>query len=162
MSARFRFLEIEGVLHAMVGDCWVPADAIREGVTKVRRPADCLPHLAGLRTAKQEVFAVLTLDGNHNIIKCHEITKGLANQSQVHPRETFVPALEDRAVGIIVAHNHPSGSLEPSNDDLSVTRRLAEAGRLLGIPVMDHLIVTADGFTSLRERFPDCFAGRSS
>jgi DNA repair protein RadC len=77
----------------------------------------------------------------------------------VHPRETFACALEDRAVSILAAHNHPSGSLDPSAEDLVATRRLAEAGRLLGIPLLDHLIVTTDGYTSLRERFPDYFMG---
>jgi DNA repair protein RadC len=127
---------------------------------RVRRPADALSCLGALRGRRQECFAVLTLDGSHQVIRAHEITVGLANQSQVHPRETFACALEDRAVSILAAHNHPSGSLDPSAEDLVVTRRLTEAGRLLGIPLLDHLIVTADGFTSLRERFPDYFTGK--
>jgi DNA repair protein RadC len=127
---------------------------------RIRRPADALPYLGPLRTRKQECFAVLTLDGGHQVIKAHEITVGLANQSQVHPRETFACALEDRAVGIMAAHNHPSGSLDPSAEDLVATRRLADAGRLMGIPLLDHIIVTEEGFTSLRERFPDYFLGR--
>jgi DNA repair protein RadC len=127
---------------------------------RIRKPSDALPYLGGLREKKQECFLVLTLDGSHQVIKAHEITVGLANQSQVHPRETFACALEDRAVGIMAAHNHPSGSLDPSAEDLVATRRLAEAGRLMGIPLLDHLIVTQVGFTSLRERFPDYFVGR--
>lgn len=124
---------------------------------RIRRAADALPCLASLRGRRQECFMVLTLDGSHQVIRAHEITVGLANQSQVHPRETFACALEDRAVAILAAHNHPSGSLDPSPDDLAWTRRLAEAGRLLGIPVVDHLIVTAVGFASIRERFPEVF-----
>jgi DNA repair protein RadC len=124
---------------------------------RVRKPQDALPLLGTLRGRKQECFVVVTLDGAHQAIKMHEITVGLANQSQVHPRETFACALEDRAVSILVAHNHPSGSLEPSTDDLSITRRLSDSGRLLGIPLIDHLIVGAEGFSSLRERFPDYF-----
>ena len=100
---------------------------------------------------------VLTLDGVHQVIKSHKITVGLANQNQVHPRETYVCALEDRAVAIVIAHNHPSGSLEPSIEDLLTTRRLADAGRILGIPLLDHMIIGGDGYTSLRERFPDYF-----
>jgi len=74
----------------------------------IHRSADALPLLGNLRMRRQECFVVLTLDGAHQVIKVHEITVGLANQSQVHPRETFACALEDRAVGILVAHNHPS------------------------------------------------------
>jgi DNA repair protein RadC len=126
---------------------------------RIRKPSDALPYFGPLRKRTQECFTVLTLDGSHQVIKAHEITVGLANQSQVHPRETFACALEDRAVGIMAAHNHPSGSLDPSAEDLVATRRLAEAGRILGIPLLDHIIVTEEGFTSLRERFPDYFVG---
>ncbi len=129
----------------------------RRRKVRIRRPVDALPLLGGLRMRRQECFVVLTLDGVHQVVKTHEITVGLANQSQVHPRETFACALEDRAVGILIAHNHPSGSLDPSTDDLLTTRRLADAGRLLGIPLVDHLIVGEEGFISLRERFPDYF-----
>lgn len=128
--------------------------------TPIRRPADALLCLGSLRGKRQECFVVLTLDGSHQLIRAHEITVGLANQSQVHPRETFACALEDRAVSIVAAHNHPSGSLDPSPEDLAWTRRLTDAGRLLGIPLLDHLIVTPDGYASLRERFPDYFVGR--
>src|SRR5690606_3038801 len=132
---------------------------MRSHRVRVRKASDALPHLATLRARRQECFVVLTLDGSHQVSRAHEVTIGLANQSQVHPRETFACALEDRAVGIMIAHNHPSGSLDPSPDDLAVTRRLAEAGRMLGIPLLDHLIVASAGFTSLRERYPDCFTG---
>ena len=100
---------------------------------------------------------VITLDGANQVIKAHEITKGLVNQCHIHPRETYVCALVDIAVSIVVAHNHPSGILEPSTEDLITTRRLAESGRLLGIPLLDHFIVSAEGYSSLRERFPDYF-----
>src|SRR5690606_20144288 len=86
---------------------------------RIRRAGDALPYLGSLRGRRQECFAVLTLDGSHQVIRAHEITVGLANQSQVHPRETFACALEDRAVGILAAHNHPSGSLDPSTEDLA-------------------------------------------
>jgi DNA repair protein RadC len=100
---------------------------------------------------------VLTLDGNNQIIKKHTITVGLANQSHIHPRETFFPAIQDRAVSILVAHNHPSGNLEPSEADLVATKRLVEVSKTMGIPLLDHLIVSENGFLSLRERFPAYF-----
>lgn len=124
---------------------------------KIRTPKDALPLLGALRTGLQESVVVLTLDGNNQIIKLHAITLGLANQSQIHPRETFFPAIQDRAVSILVAHNHPSGNLEPSEADLVATRRLVEVSKTMGIPLLDHLIVSENGFLSLRERFPGYF-----
>lgn len=124
---------------------------------KIRTPKDALPMLTALRMGRQESVVVLTLDGNNQIIKMHSITLGLANQSQIHPRETFFPAIEDRAVSIMVAHNHPSGNLEPSESDLIATRRLVEVSKTMGIPILDHLIVSEFGFMSLRERFPAYF-----
>jgi DNA repair protein RadC len=125
---------------------------------KIRTPKDALPLLAALRKGAQENVVVLTLDGNNQIIKLHAITTGLANQSQIHPRETFFPAIQDRAVSILVAHNHPSGNLEPSEADLVATRRLVEVSKTMGIPILDHLIVSEIGFLSLRERYPGYFA----
>ncbi len=144
----------------VAGGAFVPASFVRERV-KVRVPADALNHLAPLRGRQQEVFAVLTLNGVHEIINYHEVTVGLANQTQMHPRETFRVAIQDNAVGVIIAHNHPSGSCDPSTDDLLTTRRLVDAGHLLGIPVLDHMILGPLDHASLRERFPDYFDKRS-
>jgi DNA repair protein RadC len=124
---------------------------------KIRTPKDAMPLLSVLRTGVQEMVIVLTLDGNNQVIKMHTITKGLANQSQIHPRETFHPAIQDRAVSILVAHNHPSGNLEPSEADLVATKRLVEVSKTMGIPILDHLIVSENGFLSLRERYPAYF-----
>ncbi len=85
------------------------------------------------------------------------ITVGLANQSQIHPREVFRPAILDAAVSILIAHNHPSGNLEPSEADLVATRRLVEVSKTIGIPVLDHVIVSQQGFLSIREKFPGYF-----
>ena len=124
---------------------------------KIRTPKDAMPLLGFLRAAAQESVVVVTLDGNNQVIKVHPITRGLANQSQIHPRETFYPAIQDRAVSIMVAHNHPSGNLEPSESDLIATRRLVEVSKTLGIPVLDHMIVSEGGFLSIRERYPAYF-----
>lgn len=124
---------------------------------RIRTPKDALPVLGTLRTSGQENFVVVTLDGGNQVIKVHPVTVGLANQSQIHPRETFHPAIADRAVSILLAHNHPSGNLEPSESDLAATRRLVDVGKTLGIPVVDHLIVTGVGFLSLREKHPAYF-----
>ena len=124
---------------------------------KIRLPSDCLPLLLPIRDEAQEHFNVVTLDGAHQAIKVHTITRGLVNQCQVHPREVFHVAIQDMAVSIILAHNHPSGILEASTDDLLTTRRLTEVSKTIGIKILDHLIVGETGFLSLRERFPDYF-----
>lgn len=85
---------------------------------------------------------LLTLDGANRLISNTTIFQGTLNQSLVHPREIFAKALEDRAASIIVAHNHPSGTAQPSAEDLETTAKLKEAGELLGIKVLEHIIVT--------------------
>jgi DNA repair protein RadC len=100
---------------------------------------------------KQEYFIAITLDGASHIIEKRIISIGTLNQSLVHPREVFADAVSDRAAGIIIAHNHPSGQLEASHEDKMVTRRLKEAGKLMGIELLDHLIVTKSGYLSFRE-----------
>lgn len=119
---------------------------------KISAPADALPVLTWLETENQEYFIVLTIDGAGGLIKSRVVTMGLLNHSLVHPREVFAPAIEDRAAGIIVVHNHPSGSPDPSGQDMDITRQLQEAGTILGIKVMDHIIILGGGgFVSLRE-----------
>lgn len=119
---------------------------------KISAPADALPVLTWLEAENQEYFIVLTIDGAGGLIKSRVVTMGLLNHSLVHPREVFAPAIEDRAAGIIVVHNHPSGSPDPSGQDLDITRQLQEAGTILGIKVMDHIIILGGGgFVSLRE-----------
>ena len=105
----------------------------------------------------QEEFYVLTLDGAHRVIRTHSITVGLANSTQVHPREVFRPAIVDAAIAIIALHNHPSGDSKPSPADQEVTKRLAEAGKLLGIPLLDHIILAREGSLSLREYHDELF-----
>ncbi len=151
-------VEIEGRVYYRdsVGNL-ILAEYVKEAAKKISTPESIIPFLGPERIDKQENFVVLTLDGNNQLIKKHVVTRGLANQSQIHPRETFHPAIADFAVSIIIAHNHPSGNLEASESDLAATKRLVDAGKLLGIPVMDHIIVTALGFKSLRSDRPNYF-----
>lgn len=115
---------------------------------------DAFDQLGYLRDKKQECFAVLTLDGANRLIDNTVIFQGTLDQSLVHPREIFAKAIEDRAASIILAHNHPSGSLEASPDDERVTSKLIEAGELMGIKVLDHLIVARHGFRSMMDQLP--------
>lgn len=117
--------------------------------TKIESPADSAKYLKHMGRLKKEHFVILTLDGGNQVINKHSISTGTLTASLVHPREVFVKAIEDRAASIIVAHNHPSGSLNPSTADLQVTERLKECGNIIGIQVIDHLIITQDSYTSI-------------
>lgn len=114
-------------------------------------PAEAIPiarrHVAG---RKKEHFIVLMLDARHRLFKVAEISIGSLEMSIVHPRETFQEAITAGASALILAHNHPSGDPTPSPEDLELTRRLVEAGKLLGIPVLDHLIIAGERDLSLQ------------
>jgi DNA repair protein RadC len=102
-----------------------------------------------LAAEEVEVFVALLLDAQHRVIAAQEITRGLVNSSLVHPREVFRLAIAMNASAVIVAHNHPSNVLTPSPEDRHVTRQLVDAGVLLGIPVLDHLILGVSGHLSM-------------
>ncbi len=112
-------------------------------------PKKAAEQLADIRDKKQEYFVCLTLDGANRLISKRIITIGTLTASLVHPREVFAEAITDRAASIIIAHNHPSGNLEASQADIDVTNRLKQAGELLGIEVLDHLVVTKSGCKSV-------------
>ena len=121
-------------------------------IIRVTRPEDVIILLNGLEFKKQEHFICITLNGAGEVLGNRIVTVGLLNHSLVHPREVFADAITDRAASIICVHNHPSGTLEPSTQDIEVTRQLIEAGGILGIRVLDHMIVTRNGFLSMKER----------
>jgi len=101
----------------------------------------------------QEVFLSFLLNGKQRLIGFAEVSRGTLTASLVHPREVFAPAFTERAAALIVTHNHPSGDPEPSAEDIEVTKRLKDAGQILGIPLLDHVVVgSAARFVSLRER----------
>jgi DNA repair protein RadC len=117
----------------------------------IRRPTDIVQYLgANLGHEDQESFLVILLDARQNIIDTKVAAVGSLAQVDVHPREVFRDAVRLRAHSMIVSHNHPSGEAEPSPADIELTHRLAEAGRLAGIPVLDHLIVARGRDGSLR------------
>jgi len=101
---------------------------------------------------KKEYFLILSLDARSNLINIKTISVGSLDANIVHPREVFKKAIECSAASVILVHNHPSGDPEPSEDDLEITKRLTEAGKLLGIMVLDHIIVTKNGFLSMKKR----------
>jgi len=118
---------------------------------RIKSPADLWPSLSRWADREQECFICLSLNGANELISCRLITIGILNRTLVHPREVFSFAIHEKAASIIVAHNHPSGHLEPSQEDLDITRRLKSAGEIVGIPVFDHLIFGMEGHYSLLE-----------
>ena len=100
---------------------------------------------------EKEYFLLVTLDGASAVIAQRVIHIGTLNQSLVHPREVFRPAILDNAAGVIIAHNHPSGTLEGSRADIQITQRLKEVAKLVGIELLDHVILTVHGYSSLSD-----------
>ncbi len=109
-------------------------------------------YMEEMRHLKKEHFKVLLLNTKNEILSAENISIGNLNSSIVHPREVFRNAVKRGAAAIIVIHNHPSGNPSPSQNDLDITRRLSEAGQLLGIPLLDHLIIGDGAFISLKEK----------
>ncbi len=105
-----------------------------------------------LQHEPSEVFAVLFLSTRHHVLAYHEVGRGTLDTVLITPREVFKAALLANAAAVILCHSHPSGDPTPSQDDIALTRRLAAAGTLLGIDVLDHIIVADEGYVSLRER----------
>lgn len=119
---------------------------------RIRCPKDVVELLGPeMRDLKAEEFRMLSLDSNMQVIRHHAVTRGIVNSALVHPREVFALAIADRAVSIILVHNHPGGSLTPSYADEEVTQQLVQAGRLLDMPVSDHIIIGPEGFFSFTE-----------
>jgi len=108
--------------------------------------------ITNVQEEAQEVFGVLVLNTKNKIVAVHEISRGSLNSSLVHPREVFKPAVLHNASAIICFHNHPSGDPEPSREDIEITKRLVEAGKIIGIEILDHIIVGDEEYVSLKER----------
>ncbi len=105
-----------------------------------------------LRDEVKEKFIIVCLNSANKIIKYEVISVGNLNSSVVHPREIFKAAIENNSASVILIHNHPSGNPEPSNEDIAITKKLVEAGKILDIPVFDHLIIAANLFTSFVDK----------
>ena len=123
-----------------------------EARTVVHGPADAASYvMPRFRFERREHFAVLLLNAKNHILALKTISVGTLTSSVVHPREVFQAAIEQSAASVILVHNHPSGDPAPSGEDLAVTRRMVEAGEIMDIPVLDHVIVGYDKFISLKE-----------
>ena len=118
---------------------------------KIACAKDVLPLVADIAAKPQEHFLCISLNGANEVIEKRVVSIGLADRSPVHPREVFADAVADRASGIIVAHNHPAGGLEPSASDVEVTGQLKAAGAVIGIALLDHIIFNRNGYYSFLE-----------
>ncbi|MBF0235861.1 MAG: JAB domain-containing protein [Desulfamplus sp.] len=101
-----------------------------------------------MASLKQEVFVIVLLNNKHCYLTDMLITKGILNKSLVHCREVFAPAIVYRAAAIIACHNHPSGDPQPSPEDIAITKRIQEAGKIIGIPLIDHIVFGGDRYFS--------------
>ncbi len=120
---------------------------------KITKPGDVAEiFIPLLKDELKEKFIVVCLNSANKIIKYEVISIGNLNSSVVHPREIFKAAIENSSASIILLHNHPSGNTEPSREDISITEKLVDAGKLLNIPVFDHLIIAGNKFTSFVEK----------
>lgn len=124
---------------------------IRPHGIRISYPPDVYPLIRHIADRRREHFLCISLNGANEVIAIRTVSVGLVNRALVHPREVFAEPITDRASAVIVAHNHPSGNLSASQDDLSITQQLDEAGRTLGIRLLDHLIFDHSGYCSLLE-----------
>ncbi|SFV59413.1 DNA repair protein RadC [hydrothermal vent metagenome] len=147
--------EIHGLGQAKASQILAAIELSRRYLIKNNRrissAKDVYDELASFRDKRQEYFLTITLDGASHIINTRTVFIGTLNQSMVHPREVFVDAISDRSAGIIIAHNHPSGTLQASSSDIRITQRLQEVAKVVGIELLDHVIITRDGYYSFSD-----------
>lgn len=120
--------------------------------TIVKSPYDIIPLVQHYALENQEHFLCISLTGANEIIKIRVITIGILNSTLIHPREIFAEAIKDRSASIILCHNHPSGNTEPSFEDVALTERIVKVADVIGIKVLDHIIISRNGYYSFRER----------
>lgn len=130
-------------------------DLSTKKITCVQNANDIIKEVFFLHELAEESLVLLTVNTKHEVTGLFEVSRGSLNQSVVHPREIFKRAILNNASSIIIAHNHPSGDTTPSQEDLNVTKRIAEAGKLMGIELLDHLIIGDDNYYSLAQSNPD-------
>jgi DNA repair protein RadC len=121
------------------------------GTIKITKPTDLLSMVQHFALKKQEHFLCASLNGANELIKIRTISVGTLNRAITHPREVFCDAIKDRAAAVILVHNHPSGNINPSDDDIDTTVRMLESSKILGIHLLDHLIITQKEYYSFME-----------
>ena len=149
-------MKVEGVGFAKACQIIAGMELARRFLVKketiIQNPTDVLPLVGHLKSKQQEYFVCISLNGANELIQSRVVTVGLLNSSQIHPREVFADVITDRAASVVLIHNHPSGSLNPSESDIQITNQLVEAGKILGLTVLDHIIVSKRGYMSMKEK----------
>ncbi len=149
-------LHIDGIGNAKAASISASLEFVRRRIKpeghKIEFPADIFPLIRHYGDRKQEHFLCASVNGANEVMNVRVVTIGLVNKSQVHPREVFADVIAERASAVIVAHNHPHGALQPSNEDIQVTRRLKEAAKILGLKLLDHIIFNSKGYHSFAEK----------
>lgn len=128
--------------------------ALNQGIgiaPSISRPVDVVSMVADIKDRRKEYFVAVFLNARNQVICRETVSVGSLNASLVHPREVFFPAVGSSAASVILAHNHPSGDVTPSKEDIELTRRMAQAGEIMGIEVLDHIIVGPERFLSMKE-----------
>lgn len=146
------FMTIDGIGQAKATALSAAFEFVRRRIRpeglKIKGPVEVLPLIRHFCDRKQEHFISISLNGANEVMAIRVVTIGLVNKSQVHPREVFSDLIAERATALIIAHNHPSGDLTPSQEDKMVTRQIQKAGKILGIPLLDHIIFHTKGHYS--------------
>ncbi len=118
---------------------------------RISHASELVPFIKAYSIKSKEHFLCITLNGNHEIIKVNVVSVGTVNSSLIYPREVMEIAIKDKAAAIIISHNHPSGNLEPSESDINTTEKLISAAHVMGIPILDHIIISSGGYFSFLE-----------
>ncbi|MFA6459182.1 MAG: DNA repair protein RadC [Candidatus Paceibacterota bacterium] len=124
-------------------------DRNTSGFSSVRNAKDVYEYLQDMRNLPKEHLRGLYLNSHNRVIRDEVISIGTINSNMIHPREVFRPAVESNAAAVILAHNHPSGEATPSAEDIEITKQLVEAGKIMGIQLLDHVVITKDTFASI-------------
>lgn len=150
------FLNIDGIGQAKATLLAAAFELVRRRIKpeglKIKFPADILPLIQHYGDRKQEHFICVSINGANEVMNARVVSIGLVNKSHVHPREVFADVIADRASAVIIAHNHPNGSLIPSPEDIKVTKQLKEAASILGLSLLDHIIFNTKDYYSFAER----------
>lgn len=148
-------LEIDGIGEANASAIAASLEFARRRIKpegfKIKFPADILPLIKHYGDRKQEHFLAVSINGANEVINTRVVSIGLINKSHVHPREVYAELIGESASALIVAHNHPVGELKPSDEDRKITDNLKDAGKILGINLLDHIIFNAKGYYSFAE-----------
>jgi len=149
-------MTINGIGEAKAATIAAAVEFVRRRIKpeglRITVPIDVLPLIRHYGDRKQEHFICISVNGANEVMNVRVVTIGLVNKSQVHPREVFADVIVERACAIIIAHNHPSGDLTPSKEDIAITQRIKKASTLLGITLLDHIIFNSRGYYSFVEK----------